>query len=290
MTANYTFVDPDGDSEDKAKTILTWFRNGVPIPALTNKRTISTADLLASRSDNPQDSMISKGQEWFFTVRPNDGLAFGPQATSHTVTIANTPPVATAVSISSTNKDPSVFTTSDTIIAKYAFVDSDFGDEASGTIYTFFVNGLAAKAGSVAALSPADTDSSGAKILKPGVTVRCEVTPSDGTDFGEPVSSTTITVGGSPPTASSVAILPSTPSAISNLRLSYTYSSPDQTADASTIAWFRAGARISELDNVRTVQSVLLTPGQQWYAVVTPTDTNGAVGTAVKSNVVTVQF
>lgn len=290
MTANYTFVDPDGDSEDKTKTVLTWFRNGVPIPALTNKATISTSDLIASRSDDPNGSSISKGQEWFFTVRPNDGFAFGPQATSAVVTIANLPPTANNVVLSSSNKDPSTFTTADTITAKFAFSDTDNGDSNSGTVFTFFANGVSVKAGSSPSLSPTENDANGNKVLVPGVAIRCEVTPSDGTDFGNTVSSATVTVSGTPPSASSVAILPASPSAISNLRLSYSYSSPDQVADASTIAWFRAGARISELDNTKTVQSVLLSPGQAWYAVVTPTDTNGTIGTAVKSNVVTVQF
>jgi hypothetical protein len=293
LEAKYTFTDPDGDEEDKSKTVLTWYRNGAPIPELANKRKITNSDILAKRADagiaktGKDDGLISRSSEWFFTVRPSDGEAFGPLVVAPKVTIVNVPPKASNVKLKSSNKDPSVFTSSDTITADFEFDDID-GDEPSGTIYTWFASGIEVKSGSSNSLGPKDMLND-AKVLTPGAGIRVDVTPSDGDEFGDALASESVSITGSIPKVKDVSILPTKPTAISSLRLTYAYTDVDDLPDQSRISWFRNGGKISELDNIESISTILLAPGQQWYAVVTPF--NGSIeGTAVKSNVVVVQF
>lgn len=289
IEANFTFSDPDGDEEDKDQTQVTWYRNGVPVPELSNLRSFSNQDLIARRKDGGRDAVISRGQEWFFTVRPSDGKAFGPIATSHSVIVSNVPPTGTdALLVSSNKEDPSVFTTKDSITVDFKFVDND-GDTALNNVFTWFVNGIQVKTGTENMLSPDEEDDSGNKFIKAGVTVFAEIIPSDGHDFGPTVTSDTITVQSSAPTLSDVSILPTTPSPASSLRLTYKFVDIDGDKDQSKFAWFRNDVRQSNFDNLPSVPAGNLRPGEKWYAVVTPND--GALdGEPVKSNVVIVQF
>lgn len=289
LEANYTFVDPDGDEEDSERTEINWFRNGVLVPEARGKKSFSDSDLIAARPDAAREQRISKGQEWFFSVRPSDGKAFGPLSISHKVVIANVPPAADNVRLESSNVDPDKFTSSDSVVAKFDFKDIDEGDSAANTIYTWFVNGAEIKSGGSNAIGPDETDSAGAKLLRPGNVVFAEIVPSDGSDFGTPERTSTITVEGTPPSVTNVSVLPAAPSSSSDLRLTYQLQDEDGGTDQSTIAWFRNGARVSELDNISIVSSILTAPAQKWHAVVTPN--NGfAAGVAVQSNTVIIQF
>lgn len=289
LVANYTFADPDGDTEDESTTQITWYRNGAPVSELNNKRSVSNSDIVARRADVGIDQFIARGQEWFFTVRPSDGKSFGPLASSPKVTIANVPPSIGEVRLVSDNKGgPDVFTSSDNITATYEFEDID-GDKPEGTVFTWYSGGLEIKTGGDSKLLAEEKDEQGNKYVFPGATIRCDVTPSDGSDFGSTVSSQTVTVTGSAPSVEDVAVVPTAPSAISNLKLSYRYIDVDELADQSRVAWYKNGERITNLDDSDGVAATFLVPGHKWYAVVTPY--NGSVtGDAVKSNVVVVQF
>jgi hypothetical protein len=289
IEANYTFVDPDGNEEDESQTQITWFRDGAVVPEVQDKKSFTDSDLIARRSDLNAVQRISKGQEWFFTVRPSDGKAFGSLAVSHSVFVTNVAPVAENIRLESTNDDPEKFTSSDSIVARFDFRDADEGDEAKDTIYTWFVNGVEIKTGRESGLTPDETDSAGGKLLRPGNTVFVQITPSDGSDFGSPEESETVTVEGSPPVATNVSILPSAPSTSSDLRLFYEFTDEDNGEDQSSIAWFRNDARVSEMDNASIVSSILTAPGQKWQAIVTPNN-SFAEGDPVSSNAVVIQF
>lgn len=287
LTANYTFVDPDGDSENLDETQIVWFRNGSPITELKNKRIITNSDLNATRADS-NDGLISRGQEWFFTVRPSDGTAFGGVAVSLSVTIANQPPVGTKPKlVSSNSEDPLIFTSSDDITAEFSFTDGD-SDNELGSIYTFFVNGLQVKSGTSDTMEAKEEDEEGNKFIAPGNTIRVDIIPSDGLDFGEVISTESVTVTGSAPKVTDVSVLPIKATAASSLLVKYKFTSIDGSKDQSRIAWFSDDQRKTDFDNLIQVGRGNLKPGEKWYAIVTPFGGN-IEGEPVKSNVVLVQ-
>jgi len=288
LEANYTFVDPDGDPEDKSKALITWYRNGAAIPSLANKRKVSNSDLIASRPDAAGDLLISKGQEWFFAVRPSDGVSYGPLSVSPKVMIANVPPKASNARLTSSNSDPAKFTSSDTVTALFDFTDPD-DPSPKGVIYAWFVNGVETKSGDSNSLSPDDKDVNDKKALAPGNAISCEITPSDGTDFGAPVTTSAVTIMGSPPKVSNVLLSPSAPSVLSTVKLTYDYEDVDELPDLSKVMWYRDGERVSELDDQKSLSPLSLAPTQEWSVVVTPY--NGSMeGESVKSNAIVVQF
>jgi hypothetical protein len=81
LVANYEYSDADGDPENG--TIIRWYESN---------------DLQAAYNDQKIVPSIAteRGQEWYFTVRPDDGTEPGKYQTSPVVTIGNSPPVADA--------------------------------------------------------------------------------------------------------------------------------------------------------------------------------------------------
>jgi len=286
LVANYTFIDPDGDSEDITQTEITWYRNGMPIPDVKDKKTIKNSDFFAKVAD--KDPGIVKSQEWFFTVRPSDGRSYGPLATSPKIIISNNPPVVSKARLVSSNKDPLVFTTLDVVKVEVKVTDSDTDTPKTG-VYTWYVDDVPVKSGTSSQIGPEEKDASGNRYLAAEAVVRCEVVPYDGTDYGDPFFTDSVTIQASPPQVSQVAVTPSSPTLLSNLRISYKYNDPDSLPDKSLVRWYKDGTRISELDDLKQISRVLLAPGQKWQAGVIPS--NGlSQGDEVKSNTVEVTF
>lgn len=289
ISANYTFTDPDGDEEDITKTEIIWYRNGSPVPELKNKRSFTNTDILSKRNDKNGNSLITKGQKWFFSVRPSDGKAFGPVVVSHTSIVSNVAPVLSNLRLSSNNEDDSKkFTSQDIVTVQFDYVDQD-GDDARDNIIEWFVNGNSFKKGIENTLGPDEKSESGAKALAEGNVVFAQITPYDGQTYGITSSTIAIVVEGSAPVVSNVVISPAVPTTASRLRLTYSFVDVDGNQDSSTIAWFKNGVRQTELDDLLEVPPSLLVPKQQWYAVVTPSD-GTVTGESVKSNTIVVQF
>jgi len=77
LIGNYNYSDPESDPE--SGTEIRWYKNSVLQSAYNDLLTV-----LASAT--------SKGEKWYFTVKPKDGLSFGNLQTSANVTIQNTAP------------------------------------------------------------------------------------------------------------------------------------------------------------------------------------------------------
>jgi len=82
LVGSYTYFDADGDPE--SGTEIRWYKNGALQTAYNDQLTIPSA-------------ATSLGQNWYFTVKPKDGLEFGELKTSPTVTIHETPPIMVVV-------------------------------------------------------------------------------------------------------------------------------------------------------------------------------------------------
>ncbi len=83
LEAIFALSDPD---EDSVQATISWFKNDVEQVELKNSKIIPA-------------SVTSVDDEWYFTILPNDGYENGPLATSSKVTILNTPPYLTSISL-----------------------------------------------------------------------------------------------------------------------------------------------------------------------------------------------
>jgi hypothetical protein len=245
LTASYTYTDVDGDAQ--SGTVVAWFRNGTEDASLRNSLIVPP-------------SKLAKGQTWYFTVTPRDGTANGTVATSATVTILNSSPVAGNLTIT-----PSTPNAGDALTASYTYADAD-GDAQAGSELRWFKNGVeqAALFGSLSV--PAGTTAKGERWS-------FSVRPRDGTDFGTPLTSTEISVANSAPLASSLAIQPAQPGTDDNLVANYTYLDADGDIEAGTeLRWYKNGVEAQSYAGLKTLPASATTKGESWYVTVRPRD------------------
>jgi len=105
LVANYTYYDPDGDPEDG--TEILWYKDGELQPHLNNTLIVPANE-------------TTKGEIWHFTIKPKDGTDFGELKTSANVTIQNSLPSITNLTIT---PDPAY--TNDTLTANLTAFDPD---------------------------------------------------------------------------------------------------------------------------------------------------------------------
>ena len=195
------------------------------------------------------DSYWDRGEDVICTVTPSDGTDTGSAMSSNTVTIANTAPSTSSVSIS-----PSSAQVGDTLTCSATGSDAD-GDTVSFT-YAWTVGGSSIGSGS--------TVSSG---FSSGDTVTCTATPSDGTDTGT-TGSDSITISNTAPVLGSVAITPASPTVEDTLTCSASATDADGDTVSFTYAWTVGGSSVGSSSTLSTGFS----RGDTVTCTVTPTD------------------
>ncbi len=214
-------------------------------------------------------SYFDKHQEVYVEIRPTDGIDSGTPVTTDAVTISNSPPSLSGVSIS-----PTELYESSTATCEVDGLDDVDGDDVTTTI-TWTVSGSAVATGETL-----DGDN-----FDRGDTVSCTVETTDGEDDGPTTSSSTLTVLNSLPVVDSVSISPDPPTTTDTLTASVVGGSDD---DGDTVAldyaWYLNGslrAITSELSSSAT------TKHDQLELQVTPSDGTDS-GLTVSSGLVTV--
>jgi len=119
LEASYTYFDPDDDSE--SGTEVKWYRNGALQPELDNTLTV------------PHD-LTTKGDIWYFTVRPNDGKEYGTIQTSQSVVIQNSPPI-----IDSFTPENTTLEINEGGIIQFTQISSDLDDDT--LTYSWLLDG-----------------------------------------------------------------------------------------------------------------------------------------------------
>ncbi len=221
-----------------------------------------TADSLSGSYFNRDDSV-------YCVVTPNDGTTTGTSVISNTVTISNTSPSVSGVSIT-----PSPALDNDTLTCSYSYVDVDSDSDASTIAWTVgstaIGTGITVNSGFVA-----------------GDTVECTVTPNDGTDTGTAVSATAL-IGASnaAPVISSVTISPSTIYTNDTISSSVTASDADGDNITYSYVWYVDSALVAETSS--SISGVTyFDRGQSVYLSVTPSDGTDT-GAPVNSNTITI--
>jgi hypothetical protein len=252
LTAQYTWTDADeaaGDSE--SGTLIIWYKNGV-LQNLNGSFTIAA-------------SYTTKGDIWYFMIRPSDGEAYGTWVNcTAQETISNTPPTANSLYIT-----PGMPTTADPLTAHYTWADNDTADSESGTEIIWYKNGLLQNLNGSFTVGAGNTSKNDIWYFM--------IRPSDGTDFGIWVNCTApVTIGNTMPAASNLDITPGSPVTGDTLTASYTWTDADEAAgdteSGSQIRWYKDGVLQPLLNNYLTVLSGNTSKGENWYFTIEPSD------------------
>ncbi|MAG26966.1 hypothetical protein CMI47_15615 [Candidatus Pacearchaeota archaeon] len=171
VNASYRYADLNGDPENKDKTEIKWYINGVEQPWLknltkfndldnpedifySNVGTFSLTDVLQFVAlegligDTPEqtaalrgESIFKVGDQVYFTVKPHDGFQYGDVAYSNVITVVETPPFLTRLEIKGrriSNLSPTERYTT----GAHLFADFDYFSpvEQNNSIIRWFVN------------------------------------------------------------------------------------------------------------------------------------------------------
>ena len=247
LTLSYSYSDPDGDSESGSEII--WYRDSQALPEGTIQGlTVPSGETV-------------KGQEWYATVKPNDGSDYGNLVTSNTLIIENTPPSLTMPSISPSSADED-----DDLTVSYTANDAD---QDQLTIETrWYLDGE---------LAPEFNDDSTIPSIatRDGDEWRVEVSVNDGDDMATRTSQI-ITIGGgvqpnNPPEVTSAIISPNQPVTVDDLQLVYTTQDLDNDPIIDTEIEWRVN-NILALETSTTVLSTATQKGEIWQVKIRVTD------------------
>lgn len=243
--------DADNDSVSFA---YVWYVNGAPVAAATE--TLAHPD-------------FGSGDAVYCAATPDDGLDIGPVENSAVVTISNSAPTMTSVSLSPVSADET-----STLTCSPAASDVD-GDSVHFA-YAWYVDSSV-----IASTTSTLTGAS----FNAGNSVYCRVTPNDGTDAGPSMDSAAVTIANTAPSVSSVSLTPSTASEGDTLTCSPTGSDPDGDSILYSYAWYVDSLLISASN--ATLSGTDFASGNTVQCRVTPSDAAGS-GSAVSSSTVTI--
>ncbi len=201
--------DADGDSD---QSIVLWTVGGVAT---------STATTLSSG--------FGGGDTVTCEVTPYDGVDAG-DVVSDTVEIDNTPPVIADASIT-----PDPARVDDTLTCLPGSVTDADGATSFTYTYAWQVDGV-----------DAGSDSTLAGAFSKGEGVTCSVTPSDGADEGNTVTSPALTISNTAPEVLTVTFSPSAPTTDDTLSVSVSTDDADGDSVALTYSWSVDGSGLGE--------------------------------------------
>ncbi len=245
-------TDPDGDTLTYS---ISWLVDGALVHSGTETTWVH--------------DRTAKGQSIQCMAYASDGQDVGDPGSSGTVTVLNTAPRIDAASI-----DPTEPLAGELLTCSWSgYDDADYDDDASTVAWT--IDGVAADTGPVLT-----------STIAGGQEITCAVTAYDGEHEGNTVTSS-VTVGNSPPSLSSVWLTPTDADVLSTLTCT-----PGTTSDidGDTISfdygWAVDGLLLAHSDS--TLELDLTYEGSSVQCSAAPHD--GTVsGSAVGSNLVTIQ-
>ena len=248
----YTPYDPDGDIIQS--TEIRWFRDSAMVAAFNDETVVDP-------------SFTSKGETWESHVRVFDGLVWSEWFVTDSVTIVNTPPVVTNISLLPQGK----LTTDSDLYVEWEQFDID-GDLEQASQIRWWVDGEWI------------TDYDGLYSIPSSEVDRDEhwsvqVIPGDGEGLGTSMKTNSRVVENARPIIleltlenSPIGDMVTSPDSLNDLLAITITRDPDNEPVELDYSWFRDGFIVSDLGGNDTVNSNRLEPGQLWEVVVTATD------------------
>ncbi|MDZ7837398.1 MAG: hypothetical protein U5N58_05300 [Actinomycetota bacterium] len=201
-----------------------------------------------------------KDQQWKVTVKPGDGQDWGSLYESETVTIIDMLPYVDNAAIG-----PESPGTQALLKVNYDFHDPG-GSEESGTRIRWYRDGTCVEDLNDLVQVPSQQTQKGQSWY-------AAITPSNGTDTGETVTTATVDIINTAPSLLSLNIQPVSPQTGDKLNLSYKYSDTDGDGQGDTrIRWYRDGSLVESLNGLREIDSSQTREGQDWEVSVEPHD------------------
>ncbi len=234
-------------------------------------------DTVTAETSSSYTSELNVGDTITCTVTPSDDEADGTPVESASVEVTNTAP-----SIASVNISPDPAYTNDTLMAVTTTSDLD-GDSVTVS-YAWFVDG--------SPVGDSGSTLSGTTAFTKGEAVHVVATPSDGIDSGDSVSSDTVVILNTPPTAPSVSISPAEPTVdVDDIVCGIDLESSDADGDgvSYTITWTVDGAPYTDATTTTrtgdTIPADEMNGDEEWTCTVTPND-GESDGASVDASVV----
>ena len=247
LVLSYTFDDVDGDTE--AGSTIQWFRNSVLETSLDGMMSVSS-------------SQTEKGENWNVEVTPNDGTDFGTMVASSSITIGNSAPILSSVSIGISNPG-----TTDDLSVVNSSSDADAMDTLAYE-YRWYLDGNLQS--SLDGLSPLPSFAT-----RNGDSWEIEMRVSDGTDSSAWMKSSPVVIGSTtsntPPSVDSVTITPSNPTTETDLTALAISSDADMDSIVNTeYRWMKNGIE-TDVES-QTLSSLNTMKGDSWSVSVRVND------------------
>jgi hypothetical protein len=240
---NYTFYDRDNDSESGSE--IRWYKNGVIQSGFNDFKQINS-------------SFLINGDIWNVTIKPRDSQDFGLIQASGSIIIQNTPPTLTNVVIL-----PIVPISTSDLSVSYSFDDTD-GDSENNTYREIQWYNSSTHV-------PAYDNSTVlfSSVTKKGEQWSYKIRCFDSTNYSFWVTSNTVVIGNSPPTASNLTMT-SSPQTGDNLVASWDYDDVDGDPENSSakIRWYKNNILQTALNNSVIVLSGNTSKGEVWHYTV----------------------
>ncbi|MHA2329089.1 MAG: hypothetical protein ACXACR_11275, partial [Candidatus Hodarchaeales archaeon] len=256
LTAIYDWFDPDNATDSESGTLILWYKDGVLQRDLNNSITIDSTD-------------TTKGEEWHFKICPSDGTEYGVWVSvGNNITISNTVPLISELVI-----NPSNPTSADELIIDYTYTDVD-EDAENDTEILWYKNGTLEESLNGSAVVAASYTNKGEEWY-------CKIRVSDGVTFSNWSSIViNVTIGNTPPTASDVKIVETSPVPDdSDLHANYSYSDFDndlQVNASREIRWYQWNGTDwilqTSLNDMLTIDAINTESGDLWYFTIKVSD------------------
>lgn len=205
----------------------------------------------------------------------NSGDSWG----TTTVTVPEVPQGNQPPSASNAILSPSSPTTSETLTLNYNYNDPD-GDAESGSIITWYRDGnIVASQNGLQSVS--------SSLTQKGQQWRATITPSDGTDQGNEISSNTVTIQNTAPVAGTPTLTPGNPDTDANIAIVSTSSDADSDQLSMETRWFLDDAVVNSLNDVHPLPAYATRAGDVWFGEVRFND-GEATSTWQRTNSVTI--